>query len=179
MHAITILTGPAAAGKNTIGHLYATQFSERCAVIDVDMVRGMLRQPHHAPWEGDKGLVQHRLGVRHACMLAKSFVTEGYEVVVLDVLWDDLGQFYRRELAGYSCHIVRLLPSWDEALKRLHARPHSISDAEAQWVYDTQSSLIDFDYSIDNTLMSAEAVAAWLASLRKSDGTPGTGTSQT
>lgn len=160
---ITILTGPAASGKNTIGHLYAMQFNERCAVIDVDVVRGMLRQPHRAPWEGDEGLAQHRLGVRHACMLARSFAAEGYNVVVLDVVWADLGQLYRQELVG--CCIVRLMPSWEESLKRLHARPHTITDAEARWVYDTQVGLTDFDHSIDNSLMPPESVAEWLASL--------------
>lgn len=163
MPGIIILTGPAASGKNTIGHLYATQFNEWCAVIDVDLVRVMLRQPHRAPWEGDDGLEQHRLGVRHACMLAKSFATEGYVVILLDVVWADLGQIYRQELAG--CRIVRLMPSWDETLKRLHGRSASITDVEAKWIYDTQIALHDFDHSIDNSLMTAEKVAEWLASL--------------
>ena len=163
-----VLTGPAAAGKNTIGHLYATQFCERGAVIDGDLVRWMLRKPHIAPWEGTEGLAQHRLGVRHACMLAKSFADEGFDVIVLDVVWSDLGQLYRQELAGYPSLIVRLMPSWDEVLKRLHERPPTITDAEARWTYDMQINLQDFDHSIDNTHMSAEDVAAWLASLRDS-----------
>lgn len=163
MGLITILTGPAAAGKNTIGHHYATHFCEQCAVIDVDIVRWMLRQPHRAPWEGAEGLHQHELGVKHACMLARSFVSNGYEVIILDVVWDHLGQVYRHELAGYDCRIVRLLPTWDETLRRLHGRHASINDAEAKWVYDTQVSLQDFDHSLDNTHLSVEEVAVWLA----------------
>lgn len=166
MYPVTILTGPAAAGKNTIAHLYATQFCDRCAVIDVDLVRWMLRQPHRAPWEGEEGLNQHRLGAKHASLLARSFVAEGCEVVVLDVVWADLSILYRRELADCTCRIVRLLPSWDETLNRLHNRSHSINDAEARWVYDTQAQLTDYDYSVDNSSMSAEAAAAWLATLR-------------
>jgi hypothetical protein len=166
---ITILTGPAAAGKNTIAHVYATQFSERCAVIDVDSVRGMLRQPHVAPWDGAEGLAQHRLGVKHACMLANSFLAEEYEVVLLDVVWADLGQLYRRKLAGNYSRMVRLMPSWEESLQRLHGRPHSITDSEAQWVYTTQQLLQDYNYTLDNTTLSAEAAAEWLAALPKSD----------
>ena len=158
-----MLTGPAAAGKNTVGHIYATQFCERCAVIDVDVVRGMLRQPHAAPWEPD-GLSQHRFGVKHTCMLAQSFVAEGYEVVILDVLWADLSTLYRQELSGYPLRIVRLLPSREEALKRLHERPHTITDQEAAWVYGQQELLTDCDVSLDNTSMTAEEVARWLAS---------------
>jgi chloramphenicol 3-O-phosphotransferase len=168
MRHITILTGPAAAGKNTIANLYATRFCERCAVIDVDALRGMLRHPHAAPWEGTEGLAQHRLGVKHACLLAKSFADEGCEVIVLDVVWANLGQRYRQEFNGYLCRIVRLMPTWEESLKRLHERPQTISDEEARWVYDTQTALQDFDFSLDNTYMAAEEVAAWLASLPNS-----------
>ena len=168
MKPITILTGPAAAGKNPIGHIYATQFCERCAVIDVDLVRWMWRKPHAAPWDTE-GLYQHRLGVKHACMLAKSFVDEQCEVVILDVVWADLGRLYRQKLAGYTLRIVRLMPSWEETLIRIHQRPHSITDDEAQWVYKQQTLLKDFDQSIDNTHMPAEDVAQWLASLASSD----------
>src|SRR5712691_7545469 len=132
MNPITILTGFAGCGKNSVAQVYATQFCERCAVIDVDLVRGMLRQPHFAPWDGTQGLEQHRLGVKHACLLAKSFVTEGYEVVLLDVIWSDLGQLYQQELAGHDHRIVRLMPTWEESLRRLHDRAPTITDAEAQ-----------------------------------------------
>jgi chloramphenicol 3-O-phosphotransferase len=167
MKPITILTGPAASGKNTIAGIYAMQFSERCAIIDVDAVRQMLRHPHLAPWDGEAGVEQHRLGVRNACLLAKSFVGEEAEVVILDVLWNDLPQIYRRELNGLYLQIVRLMPSWDEALRRLHGRAASISDNEARWVYDTQEALTAYDVSLDNGAMTADEVAAWLAQRRR------------
>ncbi len=165
MKPIIVLTAPTAAGKNTIGHLYATQFRERCAVIDGDAVRWMLRQPHIAPWVEPEGLIQHRLGVKHACMLAKSFVGEGFDVVILDVVWADLAERYRTELRDFPVRIVRLLPSWEEALKRLQGRPPTISEGEARWVYETQVALSDYDYSLDNSDLTAEQVAWWLAEL--------------
>lgn len=164
MKPITLLTAPTAGGKNTIAHLYATQFSDRCAVIDGDLVRWMLRNPHIAPW-AEGGLAQHQLGVKHGALLARSFADEGFEVLILDVLWADLAARYRRDLAGYPLRIVRLLPSWTEALQRLHERPYTISDAEARWVYETQTALTDFDFTLDNTMLAAEAVCAWLAGL--------------
>ncbi len=164
MKPITILTAPAAAGKNTIAHLYATQFADRCAVIDGDQVRWMLRQPHLAPWD-EGGLEQHQLGVKHSALLARSFADEGFEVLILDVLWSDLAVRYRRDLAAYPLRIVRLLPSWAELLRRLHARPPSISDEEARWVHDTQAALTDFDFTLDNSAVSAEDAAAWIAAL--------------
>jgi len=167
MKPITLLTGAAASGKNTIAQYYATRFCERCAVIDGDVVRWMLRQPHIAPWDEPEGLAQHRLGVKHACMLAKSFAAEDCEVMILDVLWADLAQRYRDDLRGYPLRIVRLLPSWETSLKRLHERPPSISDSEARWVYDTQLALTDFDLSIDNSALSVEEVARRLAAYRE------------
>lgn len=160
-----LLTGPAASGKNTVADLYATRYCDRCAVIDGDVVRAMLHQPHTAPWEGDEGLRQHRLGVRHVCTLAQSFVREQYEVVMLDPIWADLPQIYRKELEGYLFHIVRLMPTWEASLQRLHERPPSISDEEARWVYETQVALKDFDYSIDNSAQTAEETAAVLSAL--------------
>jgi dephospho-CoA kinase len=164
---VTLLTGPAASGKNTVANLYATRYCDRCAVIDGDVVRAMLHQPHAAPWEGEEGLRQHRLGVRHVCTLARSFVREGYEVVLLDPIWSDLPQIYRKELEGYgyAFKIVRLMPTWEASLQRLHERPPSISDEEARWVYQTQVALQDFDYNIDNSAQSVEETAAALSLL--------------
>lgn len=165
MKPIVVLTGPAASGKNTISHFYATEFCERGAVIDVDAIRWMLRKPHAAPWDGHEGLIQHRLGVYHACMLAKSFVDEGCEVIILDVLWADLPGRYRQELTGYPMQIMRLMPSWEESHWRLHQRMRSITDVEARWVYDQQTALTDFDHSIDNSHIPAREAAALIASL--------------
>lgn len=119
---ITILTGPSAAGKNTIAYLYARQFCQQCAVIDGDQVRGMYAQPHIAPWHGDEGLRQHQIGARHGAMLARSFNALELEVVLLDVLWADLASIYRSELTGLPLRIVRLLPTLDECLRRHHRK---------------------------------------------------------
>ncbi len=162
MSLITILTGPAAAGKNTIGYLYAQHFCEQCAVIDGDQVRWMYTQPHIAPWDGADGLSQHQIGARHGAMLARSFATLGIEVVVLDVLWADLASIYRAELSGVPLRIVRLLPTLDECLRRHHMRPPSISDQELIWTYDHTAALTDYDSSLDTSTMSPEQVAQWL-----------------
>ncbi|MEP6986231.1 MAG: hypothetical protein ABI970_11570 [Chloroflexota bacterium] len=163
MPLITILTGPSAAGKNTVGYTYARQFSEQCAVIDGDQVRGMYTQPHIAPWHGDDGLRQHQIGVRHDALLARSFNSLGLEVVILDVLWADLSTIYRSELTGLPIRIVRLLPTLEECLRRHHQRPPSISDDEVKWTYDHTAALTDYDRSLDTTNLSAEQVAQWLS----------------
>ncbi len=167
MPLITILTGPSAAGKNTVGYTYARQFAQQCAVIDGDQVRWMYTQPHVAPWHGEEGLRQHQIGVRHGALLVRSFNGLGVEVVVLDVLWADLAAIYRSQLAGLPMRIVRLLPTLEECLRRHHLRPPSISDDELQWTYDHTAALTDYDLTLDTTNLSPEQVAQWLSDTTK------------
>ena len=162
MPSITILTGPSAAGKNTIGYTYAQKFSTHCAVIDGDQVRWMYTQPHIAPWDGEAGLRQHQIGARHGAMLARSFNALGLEVILLDVLWANLPMIYRTELSSLPLRIVRLLPTLDECLRRHHQRRPTISDDEVKWTYNHSAALTDFDLTLDSTGLSAEEVARWL-----------------
>jgi chloramphenicol 3-O-phosphotransferase len=168
MARITLLTGPAAAGKNTIAHLYATKHSEHCAVIDTDLVRWMLRKPHLAPWPTDPpdapAQVQHRLGIKHSCLLARSFVAEGFEVVICDVVGAALAQLYRDLLANEGLRIVLLLPTWEATLRRLRERPPTISEVEARLLYDQQQQMRNYDLRLDNSEQTPEQVAAWLTS---------------
>jgi chloramphenicol 3-O-phosphotransferase len=163
---IVLLTGPAASGKNTIAHIYATEFSDRCAVIDTDLVRWMLRNPHLAPWPTDPpdspAQDQHRLGIKHACMLARSFAAEGYNVVICDVVGDRLAQHYRDLLAGCDFRILRLLPDWDEALSRLRQRDPSITEDEAKMLYDQQQHMANYDATLDNSALPPQKVATWI-----------------
>ncbi len=58
---ILILTGPPAAGTSTVGPLIAKKL-ERGVMIDVDLLRAMLPQPHIAPCLGEAGMAQLYLG---------------------------------------------------------------------------------------------------------------------
>ena len=166
---ITLLTGPAACGKNTIAHIYATRYSLRCAVIDTDSLRWMLRNPHLAPWPHDPpdapAQGQHQLGIKHACMLAKSFLAERCEVIICDVVGDRLAQRYRDLLVDDDFRIVLLLPTWEASLARLQSRPPTITKAEARLLYNQQSHLTNYDAKMDNTHQPAESIAARLHDL--------------
>lgn len=154
---ILILTGPPAAGKTTLGPLLAKQL-ERCAVVDVDQVRAMLVQPHIAPWRGEAGMAQLRLGAHNACTLAQNFVAVGYSVVILDVLTDETAQLYRAQLAEHQPTIVLLLPSLAEVLHRNQVRGQWLTDAEVELLYAWQENLRIYDRKIDNTNIPAEAL---------------------
>lgn len=156
-----ILTGPPATGKNTIAAAFAKQ-QERCAIIDVDLVRAMLAQPHLAPWEGEEGRKQHHLGVAHACLLARSFLAHGHMVVIHDVLSNDTAAIYRRELHEATPAVVLLLPTLEAIQHRNSLRPHRLTDAEILMLYRWQEELTDYDHKIDNTTLEPEVIAGQL-----------------
>lgn len=153
-----ILTGPPGSGKNTISEALA-EMSKKLAIIDVDIVRWMIRRPHKAPWEGAEGKAQQFLGVQNTCMLAKSFIKEGYDVVILDVLSEETTQIYREELNDLHPKIILLLPTLEEIKKRNANRPPRLKPEEIEQLYTQQASLTSFDMTINNTNLKPEKIA--------------------
>ena len=159
---ILILTGPPAAGKTTLGPRIAGQLSS-CAVVDVDVVRAMVVQPHIAPWRGAAGTAQLSLGARNACALAHNFARAGFHVVILDVLTNDTAQIYRSTLAELEHAIVLLLPGLEACLQRNRARGQWLADDEVRLLYGWEQQLSTYDTKIDNSSIPVEALARELA----------------
>jgi len=86
---ITILTGPAAAGKSTIAGLLCMH-AERAAHIEVDLLRDMVISGYASPIPGESNPTlaseQARLATSNAVALARNFSLAGYEVVVDETL---------------------------------------------------------------------------------------------
>src|SRR5579884_3656449 len=157
MTTIIILTGPPAAGKNTIASLLA-QRVPRCAIIDVDLVRWMVVQPHKAPWEGDEGKNQQLLGIRNACQLAHNFIEADFNVLILDVLSQDTALLYKLLLAPHKPAIVLLQPTFAEIASRNRLRPR-LTDEQIRMLYKQCADFTDYDERIDNTNVPAEQIA--------------------
>ncbi len=153
-----ILTGPTAAGKNSVAKLLAQQ-RERCAVIDFDVVRHMFVNPHRAPWQGDEGKAQQLLGVQLVSSLAEGFAGAGWKVIIVDVLSDETIDQYQRLLNRFNPRIVQLLPSFAELKRRFVERDPCLTDDEFKMVYEQQCAFTQYDLRIDNTALSAEQVA--------------------
>lgn len=154
---ILILTGPPASGKNSVAPLVARKRS-RCAIIDVDQVRHMLVQPHVAPWEGEEGERQTRLGVENACLLAARFADDGCDVILLDFLWEYTTGIYRTHLAAHQPKVVLLMPSLAETLRRNHVRGW-LPAHEVEMLYTHMETFRHYDLKIDNSDMSVEKLA--------------------
>lgn len=161
---LILLTGPTGTGKNTISEIIAKK-RDKCAVIDFDVLRNMFRKPHKTPWDGEAGFKQNILGVEHACMLAKSLLDNGYDVIVLDVLYDETVNLYKEKLKEYNPTLVLLLPTWKEIKRRNETRPPRLKSEELEMVYKQQSELQVYDKKIDNTNLSPEVVAIQIMEL--------------
>jgi adenylate kinase family enzyme len=86
---ITILTGPAGAGKSTIAGLLCAQL-HRSAHIEVDLLREMIISGYASPIPGEADALaaaeQIRLGATNAAALARNFSLAGFEVVIDDTI---------------------------------------------------------------------------------------------
>lgn len=160
---LIILSGPPAAGKNTIAAAYA-KLRKKCAVIDVDAVRWMILQPHKAPWEGTSGKKQQLFGIQNTCMLAKSFLNQKYDLVILDVVSDQTAQIYRKELEKFDPKIILLLPTYKEIVRRNKLRPPWLNAKEIKRCYKEQELFHSYDLKIDNSDKEVGEIAKLLSS---------------
>ncbi len=156
---LVILNGPIGTCKNTVAELIAKQ-RDRCAIIDYDVLRNMFRRPHLAPWEGTPGRRQNVLGLEHACMLAKNFLDNAYDCIVLDVLSDETARLYKERLREFNPRLVLLLPTFEEMVRRNGTRPPRLTDEQLHMVYKGQTQLNVYDDRIDNSQLSPDEVVA-------------------
>src|SRR5690349_9064016 len=126
MPVAVVLTGGPGAGKTTVAHAVAVG-RRRCAIIDVDDVRHMLVQPHVAPWGGSEGRRQQMLGVENSCALAGSFLRDGSDVVMADVVAPQTAPVYR---ALISAALIKLSIAPAVAFERALARGLHVTAAE-------------------------------------------------
>ena len=152
-----LLTGGPASGKSTTARAVAATLP-RAAVVDVDDVRQLVVAGHAAPWEGDEGIRQQRLGVENACDLARRFLGAGVEVVLSDVLNADTADRYRRRLPDLV--VVRFEISLVEARRRATRRPVHLTDAEFEHLHALEATnALLVDHSIEVGGLSQEEQA--------------------
>ncbi|MDO8593553.1 MAG: hypothetical protein Q7R59_01480 [bacterium] len=162
---ILLLTGPAGAGKNTVAEVVVKR-RERCAIVDVDKVRWMLVQPHKAPWEGEEGQKQLELGIENSCFLARNFLRENCDVIILDVVTMETSGLYKRFLGNVGYKTILLLPSFEIVSERNHMRPERLSDERIRDLYQLESEFEDYNQKIDNSSLSSEEVAEKMLSFK-------------
>ena len=154
-----LLTGPPASGKSTTAHALADSL-RLAAVIDVDDIRQLVVAGHAAPWEGEAGRSQQRLGVQNSCDLARRFVRTGIDVVIADVLTVDTARIYRSRLPELT--IVGLAISFAGAAHRAASRPVHLREKEFRMLYRDQAAhldLADHVVEVDDLDLAAQTAA--------------------
>ncbi|HEU4545136.1 MAG TPA: hypothetical protein VFR88_02475 [Microlunatus sp.] len=154
-----LITGPPAAGKSTTARCLADSLP-LVALIDVDDIRQLVVAGHAAPWDGEAGLIQQRIGIENACDLARRFASSGIEVVLADVLTPQTAALYRARLP--SVLIVQLRISLAEARRRATERPVYLTDDEFELLHRQQPSdaqLYDHVVEVDGLDLGAQVSA--------------------
>ena len=153
-----LLTGGPAAGKSATA-LRLAESSPRAAVIDVDDLRHLVVTGHAAPWDGDEGRRQQRIGVENACDLAARYLRSSIEVVLSDVLSPETAALYRRLLPGVV--VVQLRLPLAEARRRAALRPVYLTDEEFDTLHARQTDGVGADHLLDvGSLTLSEQVDA-------------------
>lgn len=150
---VVILTGPPGAGKDTVAKALARSL-ERCAVVETDKLREMVISPYRKPWEGEEGKQQHRLGSQNASLIAKSFLEQGFAVVITDTISDNIAELYQRSLSSFQPLIIQLLPTFEEIKRRNKQKRTGLDEKEIAMAYEFQRGLTKYGVRIDNTSLS-------------------------
>lgn len=148
-----LLTGGPAVGKSSTACALA-KITPRTAYLDVDDLRHLVKNGGAAPWEGDDGLAQQRLGVRNAALLACNFVAAGFQVTVSDVVSPTTLTDYRDLVPGVV--VIRLLVSLEEARRRARTRKVYLTDDEFEMIHREQATSLAANHQLDVTQFSQQ-----------------------
>ncbi len=121
-HFVILITGPMGAGKSSVSNALAKKF-ERSAVIEVDKLRGMIKEGYVMPSPyTEESALQLSLSVKNACDIANNFLEKGFNVIIDGIVGRKLLEQYSNFLKGKNFKAFLLLPSPEALLARFDDR---------------------------------------------------------
>ena len=148
-----LLTGGPAAGKTVTGRALA-EATPRCAYIDVDDLRQLIKNGGAPPWAGEQGRAQHRLAVRNAAVLVENFTRDGFTATMSDVIDAELLETYRRLVPGVV--VIRLSIDLATARVRARTRPVYLTEDEFETLHSQQRKPLEVDHEVVVSSMTPE-----------------------
>ena len=125
---LVLFGGPAGAGKSTLAAAWCAS-RVHGVHVQLDYVRSLIVSGLAEPQDTTSPL-QHRqyeISVRASCALALSFLADGYDVALDDVLEPDaVARLWQPFLAGIDYTMVIVIPTLDETLRRSAARQKDV-----------------------------------------------------
>ena len=127
---LALFGGPAGAGKSTLAARWANG-RRRGVHIQLDEVRSLIRGglvDPQAPDDREQPL-QYHVSVRASVALGRSFLEDGFDVAIDDVLEPEaFTRYWEPLLAGLPWRVVIIRPSLDETLARARSRRKRVHD---------------------------------------------------
>jgi hypothetical protein len=117
---ILVISGSIASGKSTLSRALSAELSRkgtRCAVIDIDVLHGMLSDDQDATWA---------ISRQTAGSLTDAFLAAGVEIVIIDgefIAASERGSYLEKVRSPVITRFVTLRVRYDEALRRAHGDP--------------------------------------------------------
>lgn len=173
---LIVVSGIQGSGKTTVSGLLARQF-ERAVHIEADALQRMIVSG--GSWAGDAAPgtptgaadKQLRLRLRNACLLARSFVEAGFDVVIDDLIIGERFGHLRSELAGTPFWLVILAPDLETVIARDARRQKSVGK---EWSRYLNGELLrmrrDIGLWVDSSSQTPDETVAEIMARIDSDG---------
>ncbi|MEM7016367.1 MAG: AAA family ATPase [Pseudomonadota bacterium] len=134
---IIIVSGLPGAGKSTISHHLATHF-EKSVHVEADALHKMIVRGGLWPGEEpiEEGYGQLRLRCRNACLLADSFCSAGFTVIIDDIVIGNRYYDFIDDLQTRPLYFMLLIPTLETLKIRNAQRPNKNVFHQAATLFD-------------------------------------------
>ena len=127
---LILFGGPAGAGKSTLAWAWC-RGRERSVQIELDQVRASIVGGYVDPQlTSDAQGRQYEDAVRACCAMARSYLTDAYDVTIDDTLYKEAYELvWRPALGEMEASVVILLPDLATTLRRAGERDKDVADS--------------------------------------------------